>query len=251
MSAEIARRDAVIEEAMVQGNLANLTPAERVCYYKRVCESLGLNPLTKPFDYITLNGKLTLYARKDAADQLRSTRGVSIDKPVIQFEDEWIIVTVTARLPDGRTDSDIGCVSRKDMRGDFGNALMKAITKAKRRVTLSICGLGMLDETEVETIPNAIPRPVQQLPELPPPSAEHQASILESIETGIRECEDLTELRSIWVRACAHADQGDITREQIRDLAKLKDGRKAEIQAETEPQPEGEYAGDHTLGVAG
>jgi hypothetical protein len=31
---------------------------------------------------------------------------------------------------------------------------MKAVTKAKRRVTLSICGLGMLDETEVETIPN-------------------------------------------------------------------------------------------------
>ena len=32
---------------------------------------------------------------------------------------------------------------------------MKAETKAKRRVTLSICGLGMLDETEVETIPGA------------------------------------------------------------------------------------------------
>ncbi|BEJ60493.1 hypothetical protein B10172_05150 [Campylobacter jejuni] len=29
---------------------------------------------------------------------------------------------------------------------------MKAITKAKRRVTLSICGLGMLDESELETI---------------------------------------------------------------------------------------------------
>jgi hypothetical protein len=31
---------------------------------------------------------------------------------------------------------------------------MKATTKAKRRVTLSMIGLGMLDETEVETIPN-------------------------------------------------------------------------------------------------
>jgi hypothetical protein len=40
------------------------------------------------------------------------------------------------------------------MQGNFGNALMKAVTKAKRRVTLSICGLGMLDETEVETIPD-------------------------------------------------------------------------------------------------
>jgi phage tail sheath protein FI len=30
---------------------------------------------------------------------------------------------------------------------------MKAETKAKRRVTLSICGLNMLDESEVESIP--------------------------------------------------------------------------------------------------
>ena len=37
----------------------------------------------------------------------------------------------------------------------LANAYMKAETKAKRRVTLSICGLGMLDETEVETIPDA------------------------------------------------------------------------------------------------
>jgi len=34
---------------------------------------------------------------------------------------------------------------------------MKAVTKAKRRLTLSLCGLGWLDETEVETIPTAEP----------------------------------------------------------------------------------------------
>jgi hypothetical protein len=32
------------------------------------------------------------------------------------------------------------------------NAFMKAETKAKRRVTLSICGLGILDETEIDSI---------------------------------------------------------------------------------------------------
>ena len=30
---------------------------------------------------------------------------------------------------------------------------MKAETKAKRRVTLSLCGLGILDETEIDTVP--------------------------------------------------------------------------------------------------
>jgi hypothetical protein len=48
------------------------------------------------------------------------------------------------------------------MRGDKANAIMKAVTKAKRRVTLSICGLGFLDETEVETIPEAKPVPVEE-----------------------------------------------------------------------------------------
>jgi hypothetical protein len=37
---------------------------------------------------------------------------------------------------------------------------MKAETKAKRRVTLSICGLGMLDESEVESLPPEVLAPV-------------------------------------------------------------------------------------------
>lgn len=156
---EIVKQDmaSALEQVLVGGNLAELSPAQRVSYYQRVCESVGLNPLTRPLEYITLNGKLTLYARKDATDQLRKVNGISIAKPDISYQDDWIVVSVEASDQSGRRDSDIGVVNRKDMRGDFGNALMKAVTKAKRRVTLSICGLGMLDETEVETIPTAKP----------------------------------------------------------------------------------------------
>ena len=68
----------VIEQVLVMGDLARLTPEQRNVYYKSVCESVGLNPLTRPFEYITLNGKLTLYARKDCTDQLRKLHGVSI-----------------------------------------------------------------------------------------------------------------------------------------------------------------------------
>jgi len=146
-----------VEAVLLGGDLSKLAPEQRVAFYTRTCESIGLNPLTRPFDYITLNGKLTLYARKDAADQLRKLHQISVDKPDITFQDDWIIVTVLARTPDGRTDADTGVVNKKDMRGDFGNALMKAVTKAKRRVTLSICGLGMMDETEVEAVPSARP----------------------------------------------------------------------------------------------
>jgi hypothetical protein len=56
-----------------------------------------------------------------------------------------------------RTDFATGAVSIANLRGDdLANALMKAETKAKRRATLSICGLGWMDETELETVPNAV-----------------------------------------------------------------------------------------------
>jgi hypothetical protein len=161
---------AIAERVMVLGDLAQLTAPERVQYYGAVCKSIGLNPLTKPFDYITLNNKLTLYTKKDATDQLRKINGVSIGKPDIQQVDDLIIVTVVATDATGRSDSDIGVVKRGDMRGDVANAMMKAITKAKRRVTLSICGLGFLDETEVETIPDAKPVIVAENGVIVPPA---------------------------------------------------------------------------------
>jgi hypothetical protein len=56
-------------------------------------------------------------------------------------------------LPNGRQDESIGAVNIAGLKGENrANAMMKAETKAKRRVTLSICGLGLLDETEVETV---------------------------------------------------------------------------------------------------
>ena len=52
----------IMEQIIVKGDLSKLTPEERGQYYMTVCKSVGLNPLTKPFEYISLNGKLTLYA---------------------------------------------------------------------------------------------------------------------------------------------------------------------------------------------
>ena len=67
------------------------------------------------------------------------------------------MVTVSARTPNGRTDTEIGALSIKGLTGDsLCNAMMKALTKSKRRVTLSICGLGLLDESEVDSIPGVI-----------------------------------------------------------------------------------------------
>lgn len=145
----------VIESVVIGGDLSRLTAEQRVEYYKTVCESMNLNPYTRPFDYITLNGKLTLYARKDAADQLRKIHGVSIDDVEINEIGDSYFVKVKGHDATGRADVEIGVVSKKDMQGNIANVQMKAVTKAKRRLTLSICGLGWLDETEIETIPDA------------------------------------------------------------------------------------------------
>lgn len=147
-----------IELALVSGDLAKLTPAQRLSYYRQVCDSLGLNPLTRPFDYITLNNKLALYARKDCTEQLRKNQVVSVAIVGRELVEDCYIVTARATMPSGRQDESIGAVSIHGLKGEArANAMMKAETKAKRRVTLSICGLGMLDETEVETTPNAYP----------------------------------------------------------------------------------------------
>jgi len=145
-----------IEQVVVGGDLSNLNASQRVSYYHKVCESVGLNPLTRPFEYLKLNGKLVLYARRDAADQLRTIHGISLSKPHIEYVDDLVIVTIEAANKNGRTDTDMGAVSCKGLQGEAkANAMMKAITKAKRRVTLSLAGLGWLDETEVDTIPGA------------------------------------------------------------------------------------------------
>ena len=158
MGTELARTDtaAVMERVLMVGDLSKLSAAERVSYYLQVCDSLGLNPATRPFDYITLQGKMQLYARRDAADQLRRRDKISITITAREKVDDVYVVTARATAPDERTDEAIGAVPLAGLRGEaLANAFMKAETKAKRRVTLSICGLGFTDESEVDSIPGA------------------------------------------------------------------------------------------------
>lgn len=142
-----------IEQVLIKGDLNQLNEEQRLSYYKQVCESVGLNPLTRPFDFLVLNNKLTLYAKRDATDQLRKLQQISIKVVDRKKIDEVYVVTAQASTPTGRTDESTGAVTVGHLKGDaLANAFMKAETKAKRRVTLSICGLGLLDESEAVDI---------------------------------------------------------------------------------------------------
>ena len=173
----------IMESVIVKGDLAKLTPEERVRYYGEVCRSLGLNPLTKPFEFITLNGKLQLYALRACADQLRKINCVSLEIVSREVVDEVMTIHVRAKLPDGRSDEDLGSVPFPSaLKGEArANAELKAVTKAKRRATLSICGLGWLDETEVESIPAHAKRPAPPAPNVMlPPHDVQTGEIIES-----------------------------------------------------------------------
>lgn len=149
---------AVMEKVITQGDLKALSPREKVAYYGRVCESLGLNPLTRPFDYLSLNGRLVLYARREATDQLRKIHGVTLHIKAREVTEGCYVVTAAATMPDGRQDESIGAVPIDGLKGEGrANAMMKCETKAKRRATLSICGLSFLDESEVGSISDASP----------------------------------------------------------------------------------------------
>jgi hypothetical protein len=151
------RLASALQTVVGTGDLSKLTAAERVEYYGAACRSLGLNPFTRPFQFISLQGKVVMYATKDATDQIRSLNSISIESPQITFTDGMVVVTVTGRAPNGRTDTEIGAVAlTENIKGEArANAMMKAITKAKRRLTLSLCGLGMLDESEIDDISGA------------------------------------------------------------------------------------------------
>lgn len=144
----------VAESLVTKGDLSALSPSERVKLYVQMCESLGLNPSSQPFAMLRLNGKEILYPTRGATDQLAAIHRVNreiIDGPkVVDLAGTKLVYAVCrASLPNGRTETATATVALADP----VNVLMKAETKAKRRATLSILGLGMLDETELETIP--------------------------------------------------------------------------------------------------
>ena len=142
-----------VEKVLLQGDLSPLNTEQRLDYYKKVCLSLGLNPLTRPLEYIALNNKLTLYARKDCTDQLRHLHGVGVTNLSREYQNDLCLVTVQVQDRTGRTDAATGAVPIKNLAGaELANAIMKAETKAKRRATLSLCGLGMLDESELDAV---------------------------------------------------------------------------------------------------
>lgn len=152
--------ESVVSALILNGDLSKLSAADKVKYYNGYCDRLGLDPFTKPFDILKLNGREVLYCTRTGTQQLNKLHSVShtiTSRDLIEAAGVYQ-VTARASLPDGRCTESIGAVNIGGLKGEaYANAIMKAETKAKRRATLDLLGLGVLDESEVESIPNAQP----------------------------------------------------------------------------------------------
>lgn len=255
-----------LQHVLGSGDLSKLTTQQRVEYYAKTCQTLGLNPLTRPFRFLALNGQIQLYATRDCTDQLRKVHGITLHVVDKQIDGDLFIVTVRARTKDGREDEDLGAVTLGRLQGESrANALMKGLTKAKRRVTLSICGLGLTDESELDAIPGAYtfdaeappPAPIvaqpsrrreqinAEVPVEPQPQKMTWTQLLKSFELAISDAESADEITRIlqsnqMVEAKAHIAKARSEHQQkFEEIMILADARRQAF-AETTPHGDDE-----------
>jgi hypothetical protein len=137
------------------GKLNGLTDSEKLAYMAAMCEKLGLDPQTNPLQIVKLQGNDVLYAGRGCVSQLNQKHNLSHEITGTERIENLYIVKDRC-TGNGRSTDEIGAVNIEGLKGDaLANAIMKARTKAMRRATLSHVGLGLLDESEIETIPGA------------------------------------------------------------------------------------------------
>ncbi len=226
----------LIEKVILQNDLSGLSPVEKVQHIKNICDSLGLNPTTHPIALMKFQGKEIPYMKKDATEQLRKLNRVSITSMDSKMLSEGIyVVTATASTPDGRQDSSTGVISIGGLKGEaIANAMMKAETKAKRRVTLSICGLGFLDESEIDSMPGHTryddtckPQQVQQQAKIVDLTRDHSLKVMfEKLVSDMQDCQNAKSLKSVFDGAKIIDWNGS---GYLKMLVEAKDKRKLEL----------------------
>lgn len=152
-----ALNPSLVSQIILSGDIGALDDEQRVMYYKAVCERLGLDWTTKPFQIIHFEkqNKTSLYATKDCAAQLTALYNPSVAIVSRERVGDLYVATAEVTKRDGSKVQDIGAVNYGTYPDQQANAIKKAVTQAKRRAILSAFGLGALDETEIEDIKDA------------------------------------------------------------------------------------------------
>ena len=207
----------LISNLVLNGDISKMSNEMKVEYYNKLCHSLNLNPVTKPFQIISFQGKTILYATKDCTEQLRKINKVSIVELNQDIKEGLCISKCKVQDKDNRYDIATGCVNIAGLKGDaLANAIMKSETKSKRRATLSICGLGILDESELDTMPTYTTSDITQLTAETTPGRNPFKEM--------EEAKDLDTLKRLWT------ENKSLQKDNL--FLGLKEKRKAELSAQ-------------------
>src|ERR1019366_5598154 len=99
-----------LNKLIIGGDLAALSPAQKIEYYTYRCRQAGLDPACKPFDLLTLSGKQVLYANAACAQQLTAKHGLSVK--IVSGTVVNDVYAVSAEVSSsGRSTANVGCVS--------------------------------------------------------------------------------------------------------------------------------------------
>lgn len=160
-TATVFDQPSLLEEILADAQAAgkdttSLSRDDRAALLVGLARKLGLNPLSGAVMFLKTNGRETLYVTKQGTDQIaareRLKRETIRGPEIVAMEGKKLVLCqVRASHPDGRSEVSTATM----LLADVVNDLMKCETKAKRRATLSVCGLGLLAEDEIETIPGA------------------------------------------------------------------------------------------------
>jgi hypothetical protein len=152
----------VLNKIFLNGDIKALSDKEVILYMNAVANKMGLDTTTHPINILEMKKynsneieKKILYINKDGAYQLAKNNSISITKIETKYHKETGIYEVVAYGQDkiGRQDCSMSAVYIGKANGEhLANLLMKAETKAKRRLILSLCGTGLIDESEAESI---------------------------------------------------------------------------------------------------
>jgi hypothetical protein len=85
----------------------SLTPEDRAAYVAEICRALKLNPLTRPVQFLALQGREVLYLTRGATDQLAARHGLNretLEGPDFRVMEgvKVAFCKVKATLPSGR-----------------------------------------------------------------------------------------------------------------------------------------------------
>ncbi|WP_002150833.1 hypothetical protein [Bacillus cereus] len=198
----------ILDRLALNSDLSQLTEEEKRQYFYFVCRKYELDSCTSPFAFIRFkdSNKLQLYARKNCSDQLRKIQG--IDAEIVHRGQIETAVYVEVKVTDksGRKDTAMGAVpistedGRKLSPVELAHALMTCETKAKRRATLSLCGLAMMDETEVDTLPGVERFDMQSIkvnqnPSIQPKQSHNGRSVM--VQESVKKQEQTKEEKSV------------------------------------------------------